>query len=1222
MMNTLEPSYLRYIYDGLEKGDLHPDNAAALPEGLIGLYEEAFDESKPVQERQKILKTFAIWALLKKEVSAQFVADILEVHTREIMDFIASYSNWFTSPESGKYKLYHDRLKVYILQKLNSENIQYLNNIIINKIIYYIKSKDLNEHQHYGLKYLGYHLLIETSENKSFEDFINLCLDINFIEKQIAVSNIFDWSKEPIKEALKLAAFHKNKKVVFELITSIVNLTSRENNNLNHIFDLIDSGNIDLVIIRLNSILDGTKENYTTSYIFHILSLLFLFEKKKSRKLSDIVKRLIENVENTVLINKDIINHFLLIPENITIKLALDLNDIGIPDNFMLKASSDINFSTENLIGFNRRQFKILHLLVKKHLKENELDFLICAAKCLKIQNNKSRYFQKEIQFLLEKKHKLNQSYNLKTSYEYEGNELIPENILELSENRLLINYCCENYLKYNTNNLSLKVYKSKFNIENKDVVAFFPFPNIELTCLFNKNELEILSNSLFNLFKIGIDTLENNHNKSVQKKIILSLINYHNCKLINLEKILIKYGLYDDLSFYIDIVQPHKFINFDWQFNYDKLFKSKIRKDTIVLCQNILKRFNQSSNFKENIGGSHIDYILMDSFLTMSKISNSKLIESNIVNRINLNLSKISSIDTKSQINFESIYLVQFAFFKNFPQEFILNLINNITNTNSKIIILKFLVCYYFSINKIENANIYFKILINIEHDTKASSIILDFNNYLLVKNLSFDEKQIEFLLKLLCSKAFDSDEQRFEEFKLLVKLFSKIKSDNTPNALLIKKTVDEKLNKFNTYLWKNLAIKFYSEEIKQDVIGVINLFQKFRIKKIKITNDEVNVFKSNHKLIPINSFQLKSNKRKIAFRSIKNSLNDYFFSNKLYIEPIFSETELISFAESNITKENIKIFVSLVPLFKDTYNKLAFINELIFFINSNSLDKSEFNFDFEENKISVEIALKAIKSFEHKNQELKIINDCIKDVDKIEDDDIDFETGEIIDGNEEKVKSLYFIISNLWKIGEKKRSRKQLKIAFNYLNKMEYEIEKKIWAKKLNHLAIFILDVKELELYINDKIKYNESLSNELIDSIFKNNFTKIISIIFLKDYIEKPMMRSMVSSFVKYNSLEEGFRFAKTLKNHSHSITWKNFVIEKTLTLGNDFNGSVKLDNYDLVFHSFESSNILEQMLKYELFNDLNSNVSSTQVDKKFSGYLLENEFDELATLFYND
>jgi hypothetical protein len=40
-MPQLEPTYLRYIYDGLIKGSIHPENAAELPEGLIGLYEEA-----------------------------------------------------------------------------------------------------------------------------------------------------------------------------------------------------------------------------------------------------------------------------------------------------------------------------------------------------------------------------------------------------------------------------------------------------------------------------------------------------------------------------------------------------------------------------------------------------------------------------------------------------------------------------------------------------------------------------------------------------------------------------------------------------------------------------------------------------------------------------------------------------------------------------------------------------------------------------------------------------------------------------------------------------------------------------------------------------------------------------------------------------------------------------------------------------------------------------
>ena len=65
-MKNLEPTYLRCICDGLIKGSIHPENAAELPEGLIGLYEEAFGESASTMDRQLLLKRFSIWALPKK----------------------------------------------------------------------------------------------------------------------------------------------------------------------------------------------------------------------------------------------------------------------------------------------------------------------------------------------------------------------------------------------------------------------------------------------------------------------------------------------------------------------------------------------------------------------------------------------------------------------------------------------------------------------------------------------------------------------------------------------------------------------------------------------------------------------------------------------------------------------------------------------------------------------------------------------------------------------------------------------------------------------------------------------------------------------------------------------------------------------------------------------------------------------------------------------------
>ena len=109
-MSHLDPTYLRYIFDSLEKGTIHAENASELPDGLIGLYEETFDDHLPVLERQYIFRLFTLFSLLKKEVSISFVAEVLEDSDDNITDFISTYSSWFNSPESGKYQIYHDIL--------------------------------------------------------------------------------------------------------------------------------------------------------------------------------------------------------------------------------------------------------------------------------------------------------------------------------------------------------------------------------------------------------------------------------------------------------------------------------------------------------------------------------------------------------------------------------------------------------------------------------------------------------------------------------------------------------------------------------------------------------------------------------------------------------------------------------------------------------------------------------------------------------------------------------------------------------------------------------------------------------------------------------------------------------------------------------------------------------------------------------------------------------
>ena len=195
-MPHLEPTYLRYIYDGLIKGSIHPENAAELPEGLIGLYEEAFDERTSVVERQKLLQRFAIWALLKKEVSAAFVAEVIGETEDEIQQFISTYSAWFNSPESGKYQLYHERLKVYLLQKLSEKEIYELHEKLILRLEKAIEEQKADEFEWYGLEFLGYHLSLHFHLNlnqRLIEKIKNLA-ENGFIERQIIYSGRYNWT--------------------------------------------------------------------------------------------------------------------------------------------------------------------------------------------------------------------------------------------------------------------------------------------------------------------------------------------------------------------------------------------------------------------------------------------------------------------------------------------------------------------------------------------------------------------------------------------------------------------------------------------------------------------------------------------------------------------------------------------------------------------------------------------------------------------------------------------------------------------------------------------------------------------------------------------------------------------------------------------------------------------------------------------------------------------
>ena len=148
-MSAIDPSYIRNIRDGLKNEHIEANNIEALPEGLVGLYDkELFPPSLKWKQRKETLQFFLVFALAQKEISADFAATILgdewckvianenetteEKRLKKVNEFIQLHSKRFSSVGEGKYQLYHERFRVYILQKVSEGDLTQFNQLFIS----------------------------------------------------------------------------------------------------------------------------------------------------------------------------------------------------------------------------------------------------------------------------------------------------------------------------------------------------------------------------------------------------------------------------------------------------------------------------------------------------------------------------------------------------------------------------------------------------------------------------------------------------------------------------------------------------------------------------------------------------------------------------------------------------------------------------------------------------------------------------------------------------------------------------------------------------------------------------------------------------------------------------------------------------------------------------------------------------------------------------------
>lgn len=252
-MPKLEPSYLRYVHDQLSSGLLSPENAAALPQGFIGIYEQEFSQNISIDKRQHLLNHLATWALFKGPVSAAFASNILKVSEGEIKDLIDRYSSWFNSPESGKYQLYHERLRVFILQKLNDKEIQTRNEQIISYLESTVKQADGSEDEKYALQFLHNHMALESMLEVDYERLHNYVNQESLWERQIKVSKGYEWSQNAVQQGIKEGARRNHEMNTIRSTVNSVKLMTQEQNSAEAIIELLNEGDYHSALKRAES---------------------------------------------------------------------------------------------------------------------------------------------------------------------------------------------------------------------------------------------------------------------------------------------------------------------------------------------------------------------------------------------------------------------------------------------------------------------------------------------------------------------------------------------------------------------------------------------------------------------------------------------------------------------------------------------------------------------------------------------------------------------------------------------------------------------------------------------------------------------------------------------------------------------------------------------------------------------------------------------------------
>ncbi|NBU99234.1 MAG: hypothetical protein EBS19_13665, partial [Spirochaetia bacterium] len=249
------------------------------------------------------------------------------------------YSAWFNSPESGKYQLYHERLKVYLLQKLSEGEVNTLHEKLISRLEQAIKEQKADEFEWYGLEFLGvnYSVQFQIIRDQSIIERVKKLSTSSFFDRQISYSGSYKWTTSFYHETLTSLEISDDK-LKYAYYYQLFRLYVEEKVKVEQIIREIEYFQIHTVIESIENLGSESlfeKQRQFTAYFNAIFNLMEV-KSLDLDKLKSLNSKL-ENCFNLLLSESEDID-ISFFPYPLMLLQGAKLNSLGISPNYLFES--------------------------------------------------------------------------------------------------------------------------------------------------------------------------------------------------------------------------------------------------------------------------------------------------------------------------------------------------------------------------------------------------------------------------------------------------------------------------------------------------------------------------------------------------------------------------------------------------------------------------------------------------------------------------------------------------------------------------------------------------------------------------------------------------------------------------------------------------------------------------------------------------------------------